>query len=163
MEREKLRLDTRKSNEELRPDARSGFEINKTILDAISNQNTGDKFYFDDNLRPIDFVYQWKRFSYGGKEDREHQAALKRLGWSPVPRERHPEIGNESDNSNIIIGGLILMERHKYYDEHARKMERQVSSQQLEGQFQRLKLDGSFDAPAHMKLNQSFVKGQDID
>ena len=164
---EKMRLPARgsiataaapKERAETRP------EIDATIMAAIENETEGNKYFFDKNNQPDDMTYEFKRFSVAGQEDRPYQMELKRKGWSFVPAERHPECGTEDpEGKNIMIGGLVLMERNVAYTNKSREMTTQRNRQQVGGQFERLQIAGSEHMPRKVTaLKQTYEAGQDI-
>lgn len=75
-------------------------------------------FDFDESQKPADVEYQWVALTVLGQETRNQTVATMN-GWSPVPAERHPELGGpRSQNGHIVVGGQMLMQIPKqYYDE----------------------------------------------
>lgn len=149
-------------NKQERPAVRTS--IDPRVMAAIENEQEGDKYYYDRSVQPTDMDYNFKRLTYGGVEDKAHQMALKRKGWQHVPRERHPECSTEDpDNKYIVIGGQILMERHKAYSQKAAELEQARNTQQVSGQFERLQLGGNEHMPRKVTtMKQSYEAGQDI-
>jgi hypothetical protein len=73
---------------------------------------------------PPGWNYEWKTFSVWNKEYPQYVSGLQRTGWSPVQAHRHRELlypGYEAEN--IVIDGMILMERPKELTERVRKRE----------------------------------------
>lgn len=140
-----------------RPALRAEFRPDPKILEAIMDVGqAGDYFGFDHASKPVEFEYHGKRLSYGGLEDRKHQADLKRLGWTFVPRDRHPECATDDpQNKIILINGLALMERHEYYGKQARKRELTANNAQLGAQLEKVQEEGDTLFPRKGgKLNQ---------
>lgn len=115
---EKLTLN-RPTRGEVR-DERKTVEEDREFEDFLEKRNAMDntgKYYFDTSLIPEGMVYEWKRATYLGKEDREYMLSVKRVeggNWKAVPSERHPELAFAKDEP-IIIGGLMLMETKKKF------------------------------------------------
>lgn len=88
-----------------------------------------DKWYAQ---APAGWTYEWKTFSVWNKEYPQYQVALARTGWSPVPAARHRDLtypGYAAEN--IIIDGLILMERPQEITDRVRKRERAKAIEQV--------------------------------
>ncbi len=140
-----------------RPAAREDFVFDPKIVDAITGSEQTNIFPVDDSLIPPNMEYEGKRFSTMGQEDKQYQAQLRRLGWLPVPSARHPEIGTEDPTGiNILIKGLILMERHVKYNELSRQAIKDRSAYQDKSNIEKLggPVDGANadeDAPNHVK------------
>lgn len=87
---------------------------------------------FDDSIDefkapppPPGWHYEWKRHTIVGWEDTTYQVELRRLGWEPVPADRHPEMmPPNSKSANIERKGMVLMERPLELVEEARSIER---------------------------------------
>lgn len=118
-----IRPDVDKSPHEAR------FVPDQRILNRLQvGNNHHDPFYIDPNDWKPGMVYAWFRESLLGVPDRNRIPAMKELGWEPVPVERHPEVmggdflGRNSHLSGYIAkGGLLLMERHRYYEDIERQ------------------------------------------
>lgn len=81
-------------------------------------------FWYDENRKPPDMAYGFKRMTYAGKEDVRHQANVASQGFTPVPKKRHPEIVGEHEamrdpDGCIVIDGQILMERPQELEDQA--------------------------------------------
>jgi hypothetical protein len=73
---------------------------------------------------PEGWTYEWKTHSVWNKEYPQYISALQRTGWSPVPANRHRELlYPEYEAENIIIDGMILMERPKELTDKVRQRE----------------------------------------
>lgn len=83
----------------------------------------GDELHIPADLAPEGWEYQLKRVTVADKEDRHHQLGLLRLGWTPVPAERHPHLMPEGYSGSIVIKGLMLMEKPKVLVDRARARE----------------------------------------
>lgn len=97
-------------------------------------------FYIDPASIPPGMDYNWKRLTFAGQEDKEHQIGLAENGWIPVPAKRHPDkAGRDADpDSAIIRGGQILMERPSELTREARDEHTAQSREQIRNQFLRL-------------------------
>jgi hypothetical protein len=63
---------------------------------------------------PPGWVYNWKTHSVWNKEYPQYLSAMQHNGWSPVPADRVRHLlYPEYDGENVIIDGMILMERPK--------------------------------------------------
>jgi hypothetical protein len=85
-----------------------------------------DRFAIPPEIVDEGWVYEWKRWSVAGQPDHAYQTQLRRIGrWEPVQAERHPGVfmppGSTGD---IIIDGLILMERPLALHREAQREER---------------------------------------
>ena len=79
------------------------------------------RFYIPPEVIPKDMTYAWVAITFdnAGTQNKDNWNQKYRAGWSPVPRDRHPElfppvpkIGfGSDDNSYIDEGGLILCEK----------------------------------------------------
>jgi hypothetical protein len=73
---------------------------------------------------PPGWVYEWKTWAVWNKEYPQYVNNLQRTGWSPVQAARHRELlYPEYENENIIIDGMILMERPKELVDRVRNRE----------------------------------------
>lgn len=84
-----------------------------------------NELHVDQTYKPDDMVYQWAREEIFGQVDTAALISRRRLGWTPVPKSRHPEFrallddGKERGDDYIRIRGNILLERHIKYHEVA--------------------------------------------
>lgn len=140
------------------------FRFDPKIMEAIESREEGNELYYDESKRPADMDYNWKRLTYGGKEDKQYQANMARFGWSAVPADRHPEIGTEATNNTIIVNGLLLMERHLEYSRRSAEINNRKNEQQLGGMRERLADVGDINMPRVVqKFNYSRGGAQVID
>ncbi len=73
---------------------------------------------------PPGWVYEWKTFAVWNKEYPQYVSGLQRTGWSAVQAARHPDLlYPEYQGENIIIDGMILMERPKEIVDRVRQRE----------------------------------------
>jgi hypothetical protein len=71
-----------------------------------------DEFYFNPDIIPPGWSYEWKRLTVMGATDPSYQVSLAQRGWEPVPASRHPEMMPLGDGSATIDRrGQRLMER----------------------------------------------------
>lgn len=111
-------------------------------LTTAQYEDLDDKFYYDRNLQPEDMVYEWKRWSVLGKEDRQYIAKMQRHGWKFVPSSRHPETsGNDAGDEPIIIEGQVLMEQPIAVNERIKERIIHESIKGKEDHFTRLGLE----------------------
>ena len=130
--------------------ARRAAEIKGNIGDL--DQGTDD---FIAPPAPEGWTYEWKRRTVMGQEDPGYQIHLARMGWEPVPTERHPEMMPTGGSyANIERKGMVLMMRPSVITDEVRALERQraigqvsAKEQQLnqapDGQFERTNKDSS--------------------
>lgn len=107
--------------EQMRPNMRPSTarelaeERARQILDGGLNpfeESAQDEFRVDADIIPDGWSYEWKRYSTLNQEDPSYISELARHGWTPVPRERHPEFMPLNSKSKVIERkGLVLMER----------------------------------------------------
>ncbi len=104
----------------------------------------GNRFDIDETRIPNGMAYEWKRQSFMGAQDIEHLVNLDANGWLPVPAERHPELSGTrlQKGSEIVRGGLMLMERPVEISEEARELDGFAAKHQVSSQIQRLGLQG---------------------
>lgn len=152
--------------------SRVPFKMDQEILQAIDAREEGNEFFYNESSRPEDMSYEWKRLTYGGKEDQQYQAKLIRTGWRPVPAERHPEVGSESShdfyrgkyNDAIIVGGQILMERHIEYTKRSRAISDAINASQIGSQRESIQQSEESSMPRKITaFKQSYDSGQEID
>lgn len=91
-----------------------------------------DDFYINPAEIPDGWTYEWKRKTIAGQEDPAYQVALARMGWEPVPADRHPNMMPTNGNYAVIERkGMILMERPKELSDEARSIELRRARQQV--------------------------------
>ena len=112
-----------------------------------------DDFFVDPDKIPDGWTYEWKRHTVLGMEDPSYQVSLRRMGWTPVPASRHPEMMPANHKDDVILRkGMILMERPEEITEEVRAIDKKrardqvrVKEQQLNeaptGQFERKNKD----------------------
>lgn len=85
-----------------------------------------DKYYAPPP--PDGFDYQWKLRSVMGQDDNDRIRQVEASGWEPVPLQRHPELMPKGYAGNTIeVGGLVLMERPKFFTDEARAEEKRLA------------------------------------
>ena len=150
---------------------RVAFRPDPKILQAIDSREEGNEFYYDESLRPLEMTYEWKRLTFGGKEDTQYQSKLAAKGWKPVPASRHPEVGTESNHDAyrdvhkncIIVGGQILMERHVEYTKRARQAAEKLNDSQIGAQAEKVQGGESPIPKKYTKFERTYDSGQEID
>lgn len=112
---------------------------------------------------PPGWTYEWKTKTVLGKEDPAYTTALRRTGWTPVPRQRHPEMMPLDEMGDVIERkGQILMERPEEITQRFRQADRQRATDQMrakqeqlaaapQGQFERQNKDASL-----VKVSKSY-------
>lgn len=91
-----------------------------------------DDFYIDTREIPDGWTYEWKRRTIAGQEDPAYQVSLARMGWEPVPAERHPNMMPiNGQYTTIERKGMMLMERPMELSEEARSIELKKARQQI--------------------------------
>ena len=121
-----------------------------------------DKFYAE---APPGWVYNWKNHSIFNKEYPQYFASLQRNGWEPVPAQRHRELlYPEYNDENIIIEGMILMERPKELHDARVRREHQRAIGQIRTAEQKLAEAPAGTAPRdeNQKLRSSMRAGQTV-
>jgi hypothetical protein len=112
------------------------------------DQAHNDKFHIDPAVIPDAWTYEWKRNTIYNQEDPSYQVELVRMGWEPVPAERHPEMMPKGwRGATIEREGMVLMQRPEEITRRVRAMDRREAQQQVdigqkfgnapEGQFER--------------------------
>lgn len=110
----------------------------KTNERLVRKAKTPSRFDYDKTKQPDDMDYNWKRQTYGGKDDRGYMIGLQENHWSPVPASRHPELSDAGGDNMIIKDGLVLMERPAYLSEEAHQEDINNARQQHGDQLRRL-------------------------
>jgi hypothetical protein len=73
---------------------------------------------------PPGWTYEWKTHSVFNKEYPQYLTSLMRTGWTPVPASRHRDLTYPGyDGENVIVDGMLLMERPKELTDRVRKRE----------------------------------------
>lgn len=114
------------------------------------------------NVDPIDvpaamkkpgFAYQWIAVSCLGSEEKiikRRASVFYRSGWRPVPGARgrgYFFLDGEQIPATIEIGGLLLVEKPKHIEQHARKLNEQAARGQLSDKLQEV----GMKAPANVR------------
>lgn len=76
-------------------------------------KKTEDRLRIPMEAIPPGVSYEWKRAAVFGKPDTVNMNELRENHWTPVPKDRHPNISVEMD-------GLVLCERPAYLTAEAR-------------------------------------------
>ena len=89
------------------------------------------------------FELEWKRVEVNGKPDAQYVALTARGGWEPVMAEKWPgHFLPEGTQGAIVLGGLMLMERHTNLCEEARREDRGLARQAANAQRDKLGIKG---------------------
>lgn len=109
--------------------ARRAAEVRANVGDMDEGQ---DKYYIDRRTIPDGWDYEWKTKAVFGEERPAYQVQLERMGWTPVPAERHPSYMPDGGKySTIERDGMILMERPLELTQEARQIELKKARQQV--------------------------------
>lgn len=139
-----------------RPDSVRAAELRAAeIMENLdgSDDYFGDELHIPSNLAPEGWEYHLKRVTFAEKEDRHHQLGLLRLGWTPVPADRHPHLMPEGSTGPIVIKGLMLMEKPKILVDRARVREQRDARDQVRNAEDKLREAPPNTAPRdHEKL-----------
>ena len=109
--------------------ARRAAEIRGTVGSLDEGM---DDFYFNVADVPDGWTYEWKRKITAGAEDPAYQVSLARMGWEPVPADRHPHMMPSTGKYAIIERkGMVLMERPRELSDEARMIELRKARQQV--------------------------------
>jgi hypothetical protein len=101
---------------------------------------------------PPGWIYEWKTHSVWNKEYPQYVSGLQHSGWSPVQAVRHRELlYPEYEAENIIIDGMILMERPKELVDRVKAREYQRAIEVIRNSERKLA-----DAPAGTAPRTSF-------
>lgn len=113
-------------------------------VQRLNIRTPGNRFDIDERRIPTGMHYEWKRKTFLGREDIEHLVNLDANGWLAVPSDRHPELSGTrlQSGSEIVRGGMVLMERPVEITEEARELDGFAAKQQVAAQIQRLGLSG---------------------
>lgn len=103
------------------------------------------------HLWPQGMIYEWKRASVYGQEDKANILALERNGWRKLPADRHPDRSCELD-------GLVLMECPEQFVKASQDYERSIARQELKGKEAPLNLPGGFDDRADNARKVQFTR-----
>ncbi len=102
-----------------------------------------DQFYVPPEIIPPGMDWQWKRYSYLGKDDISYQRRLERDGaWDPVPHSAWPEKMGKWGHADepIILDGQILMQRPMELTIQALAEEKSKATSRVTTHFQSLGL-----------------------
>lgn len=103
------------------------------ILEGDSlDDDAVDQFNIDHIDRDPDWTYEWKNVSVLGKENRAYESRLARMGWEPVPADRHPEMMPKDYTGPIVRDGMMLMERPKIITDRIKERDRRAARAPLE-------------------------------
>lgn len=139
---------------------RAAQRSEQRVPQRLTLRTGSNRYDFDRSVIPSGMTYEWKRKTLFGQDDTENMINLEHNGWTPVPAERHPELSGRraATGSEIVRGGLILMERPDEITEEARELDTFAARHQVAAQVQRLGLEGkraagkgfktTYDAPA---------------
>jgi hypothetical protein len=98
-----------------------------------------DEFYIDPRDIPEGWSYEWKTNTVIGQPNPAYQVQLQRMGWDPVPAERHPHMMPVGDKSGIVERkGMVLMERPLDLTEEAKAIEMRRARQQIQNKQEQL-------------------------
>jgi hypothetical protein len=130
---------------EQRIDEHEPDHINPRVRTRTRNSSISheDPYYVDLSKVPPDVDVNWKRFSNVGEEYPFYIARMREQGWEPVNPQENPDwvpVPPGYDKTNIIKGGLILMERPMRLSDEAKAENKIAAKQQVREAEQRLGL-----------------------
>jgi len=136
----------------------------KEILGHLGDLDQGtDEFYIPDGITPDGWTYEWKRRTVLNQEDPAYTVQLARMGWEPVPTERHPEMMPKGGDHPVIERkGMVLMQRPEAITERIRDMDRQRARDQVRMKEEQLSaappghFDRTSDRRVRPKINKSY-------
>jgi len=130
------------------------------IRGHIGNMDEGtDEFRTPD--APPGWEYEWKRRTLLGQEDPAYQVQLARMGWDPVPTNRHPEMmPSHGAHPTIERKGMVLMQRPAVISDEARAAELRRARNQVRVKEQQLNAapDGTLTRD-HASVRPQISKG----
>ncbi len=98
-------------------------------LRNIQSMDYQSVLYIDPEIVPEDMEYRWATVTILGEPRPGRMIGLRRVGWEPVPAERHPELvftdaskGSIASAAHIERTGLVLVERPREYGELEEKL-----------------------------------------
>jgi hypothetical protein len=110
---------------------------------------------------PAGWEYEWKRRTLLGQEDPAYQVQLARMGWDPVPTNRHPEMMPiQGAHATIERKGMVLMQRPAVISDEARSAELRRARNQVRVKEQQLNAapDGTLTRD-HASVRPQISKG----
>jgi hypothetical protein len=118
---------------EMDPRARAA-KRSAELMEHLGEIDQGsDDFYTDPRVWPDGWTYEWKRESLLGKEDPAYNVQIRRAGWDPVPRSRHPEMmPKDWVGETIVRHGMILCERPTEINEAVKALEKRRAKDQVQ-------------------------------
>ncbi|CAB4156425.1 hypothetical protein UFOVP661_54 [uncultured Caudovirales phage] len=120
-----------------------------------------DDFYVDESVIPEGWSYEWKRHTLMGQQDPAYQIQLARMGWTPVPATRHPDMMPINTKYDTIERkGMVLMERPVEITEEVRRIDNKRARDQVRVKEQQLTNapDGQFTRD-HERVKPRIKKG----
>lgn len=123
------------------PDAAARLEARTAaLLQSVDMDTTGaDEFFIDLDAVPEGWCYEWKRNTLLNQEDPSYQVELARMGWEPVPAERHPDMMPRGYRGVVIERkGMILMERPQEITDMIRRRDDKEARSRVQGMEDRL-------------------------
>jgi len=133
------------------------FELNDANIRKMFAMQWHDPLHIEPHLIPQNMEYKWITDSIMGDNSRSKIPAEKRMGWTPVPAENHPEMMPSMDfgrkshlDGYIHVKGLVLCQRPKRIGDIQRQLEHEAclaNMQQIPGQ------DGSSQVPLRVHKN----------
>lgn len=130
------------------------------IRGHIGNMDEGpDKFLTPQ--APPGWEYEWKRQTLLGQEDPAYQVQLARMGWDPVPTQRHPEMmPSKGSHTTIERDGMMLMQRPSVISQEARDADLRRARNQVRVKEQQLNAapDGTMTRD-HASVRPQISKG----
>jgi hypothetical protein len=115
-----------------------------------------DKYYIAPEKIPAGSSYEWRTYAVMGQVDSIAAFHLTRAGWTPVAASRHPELkAPSSDGDNIVIEGMILMERPKEVTAAAQERARKNADDHLAVARRRSGTTSTWEPPVTFRLTDA--------
>jgi hypothetical protein len=94
--------------------------------------DASDDFYIAPDMVPDGWTYEWKRKTVYNQEDPAYQIQLARMGWTPVPASRHPEMMPSGwQAATIERKGQTLMERPEVITDRVKAKDKEAARNQV--------------------------------
>lgn len=143
------------------------YDITEADIERNLRMDFQNEMWVDLRYKPDDMVYVWARESVRGQTDMTALMSRRRLGWTPVPRSRHPEFrylfsdGQESGDDCIRVKDSILLERHIKYHDIATAKSEEANFEAMQGVLAMERLNANNPVPIGVKGNEmSFGYGR---
>lgn len=105
------------------------MDLNEANIRKMFRMQYQDPLHIDAELIPHNMDYKWVRDTIFGDPSLSKVSSEKRMGWTPVPAQNHPEMMPSFDGRKhhldgyIHVKGLILCQRPKQIGDVQRQLE----------------------------------------